>query len=172
MTRVFARMTPNDKVMCVQLHMEKGVTAMCGDGGNDCGALRAAHVGMALSEAEASIVSPFSTSNRSIMQCVELLRQGRSALATSFSNYKFLILYGECMAFWELIMFYFTVIAPQPVWITIDGFITTTMTFAITQAQPAKKLSNSRPSAKPLGAYTLASLFGVIFINFWFIVCR
>ncbi|KAG1230494.1 hypothetical protein G6F68_019285 [Rhizopus microsporus] len=42
-TRVFARMTPNDKVMCIQLHMEKGVTAMCGDGGNDCGALRAAH---------------------------------------------------------------------------------------------------------------------------------
>jgi predicted P-type ATPase len=87
-TRVFARMTPNDKVQCVQLHMEKGVTAMCGDGGNDCGALRAAHVGLALSEAEASMVSPFSTSNRSIMQCVELLRQGRSALATSFSNYK------------------------------------------------------------------------------------
>jgi cation-transporting ATPase 13A3/4/5 len=63
-TRVFARMTPGDKVQCVQLHMEKGVTAMCGDGGNDCGALRAAHVGLALSEAEASIVSPFSTGNR------------------------------------------------------------------------------------------------------------
>ncbi|RCH94500.1 hypothetical protein CU098_004274, partial [Rhizopus stolonifer] len=138
MTRVFARMTPNDKVMCVQLHMEKGVTAMCGDGGNDCGALRAAHVGLALSEAEASIVSPFSTNNRSIMQCVELLKQA---------------------------------IAYQSVWITIDGFITTTMTFAITQAQPAKKLSPSRPTAKPLGAYTLVSLLGVIFINFWFIVC-
>ncbi|CAO3700091.1 hypothetical protein G6F70_001036 [Rhizopus microsporus] len=171
MTRVFARMTPNDKVMCIQLHMEKGITAMCGDGGNDCGALRAAHVGLALSEAEASIVSPFSTSNRSIMQCVELLRQGRSAIATSFANYKFLILYGECMAFWELCMFYFTVISPQPVWITIDGFITTTMTLAITQALPAKKLSPCRPTAKPLGAYTLASLLGVIFINFWFLVC-
>ncbi|KAI7898313.1 uncharacterized protein BX663DRAFT_525395 [Cokeromyces recurvatus] len=171
MTRVFARMTPNNKVSCVQLHMEKAVTAMCGDGGNDCGALRAAHVGLALSEAEASIVSPFSTSNRSIMQCVELLKQGRSALATSFSNYKFLILYGESMAFWELIMFYFTVIASQPIWITIDGFITTTMTLAITQAQPAKKLAPCRPTAKPLGLYTLASLLGVIFINFWFIVC-
>ncbi|GAN11385.1 P-type ATPase (P-ATPase) Superfamily [Mucor ambiguus] len=169
-TRVFARMTPNDKVQCVQLHMEKGVTAMCGDGGNDCGALRAAHVGMALSEAEASMVSPFSTSNRSVMQCVELLKQGRAALATSFSNYKFLIYYGESMAFWELIMFYFTVIACQPIWITIDGFITTTMTFAITQAQPAERLGPSRPTAKPLGAYTLASCLGVIFVNFWFMV--
>ncbi|CAO0803749.1 unnamed protein product [Mucor circinelloides] len=169
-TRVFARMTPNDKVQCVQLHMERGVTAMCGDGGNDCGALRAAHVGMALSEAEASMVSPFSTNNRSVMQCVELLKQGRAALATSFSNYKFLIYYGESMAFWELIMFYFTVIACQPIWITIDGFITTTMTFAITQAQPAERLGPSRPTAKPLGAYTLASCLGVIFVNFWFMV--
>ncbi|CAO3599020.1 unnamed protein product [Absidia cylindrospora] len=169
-TRVFARMTPGDKVQCVQLHMEKGVTAMCGDGGNDCGALRAAHVGLALSEAEASIVSPFSTGNRSIMQCVELLRQGRSALATSFANYKFLIFYGECMAFWELLMFYFTVIGPQPIWISIDGFTTTTMTFAITQALPAAKLGPSRPTAKPLGIETLASCLGVVFINFWFIV--
>jgi len=76
------------------------------------------------------------------------------------------------MAFWELIMFYFTVIACQPIWITIDGFITTTMTFAITQAQPAERLGPSRPTAKPLGAYTLASCLGVIFVNFWFMVTR
>lgn len=28
-TRIFARMTPNDKVKCVQLHMEKGITGAC-----------------------------------------------------------------------------------------------------------------------------------------------
>ncbi|KAJ9068676.1 hypothetical protein DSO57_1026296 [Entomophthora muscae] len=82
-TRVFARMTPRDKVTCVKLHMARGITAMCGDGGNDCGALRAAHVGLALSEAEASIVSPFSTNRRTIESCVELIRQGRAALASS-----------------------------------------------------------------------------------------
>ena len=34
---------------------------MAGDGGNDCGALRAAHAGIALSKAEASLVAAFST---------------------------------------------------------------------------------------------------------------
>ena len=100
--RVFARMTPNGKVQCVQLHMERGITAMTGDGGNDCGALRAAHVGIAMSDAEASIVSPFSTSNRSVRSCVELIRQGRGALATSINGYKYLI----CKFFSPLFFFF------------------------------------------------------------------
>ncbi len=42
------------------------VVGMCGDGGNDCAALRAAHAGLALSDAEASLVSPFTSKNKSV----------------------------------------------------------------------------------------------------------
>lgn len=44
--RVFARTSPTDKLDVIHSYIAAGfVTAMCGDGGNDCGALRAAHVG-------------------------------------------------------------------------------------------------------------------------------
>jgi hypothetical protein len=44
------------------------------------GALRIAHVGIALSEAEASIVSPFTSKTKSIQSVVDLLREGRCGI--------------------------------------------------------------------------------------------
>jgi cation-transporting ATPase 13A3/4/5 len=72
-TQVFGRCTPNDKVSIVTTFVEIGdVTLMCGDGGNDCGALKAAHVGIALSDAEASVVAPFTSLDKSITSVTEV----------------------------------------------------------------------------------------------------
>ncbi|KAI8393977.1 uncharacterized protein BYT42DRAFT_552937 [Radiomyces spectabilis] len=168
--RVFARMTPTGKVQCVQLHMERGITAMTGDGGNDCGALRAAHVGIAMSEAEASIVSPFSTSVRSVRSCVELIRQGRGALATSLTGYKYLILYGQVMMMLKIFTFYFSISMSQNIWIAIDVFITVLLTWAVSQSKAAPRLEGQRPTAQLLGPQTLSSCIGLVAIN-WAFLC-
>ncbi|CAO3694382.1 unnamed protein product [Rhizopus microsporus] len=169
--RVFARMTPSGKVQCVQLHMERGITAMTGDGGNDCGALRAAHVGIAMSDAEASIVSPFSTSNRSVASCVELLREGRAALATSLTGYKYLILYGQVMMMLKIFTFYFSVSMSANIWIAVDIFITVFLTWAVSQSKAADQLAPQRPTAQILGPQTLASGIGLVAINWIYLCC-
>ena len=61
--KVFARMGPDDKASLVE-NMQKILKeqiGMCGDGANDCGALKTADVGISLSEAEASIAAPFTS---------------------------------------------------------------------------------------------------------------
>ncbi|KAI9499953.1 E1-E2 ATPase-domain-containing protein [Coemansia spiralis] len=134
--RIFARMTPQGKVQCVNLHMERAVTAM------------AAH---------ASIVSPFSSSNRSIHSCVTLLREGRSGLATSIAGML------------EIVQFYFSVIVPQAVWIMVDSFIAVGLCIAVTQARTARRLAPSRPTARLIGLHTLASVWGQTVINYAFL---
>jgi cation-transporting ATPase 13A3/4/5 len=92
---VFARMKPDMKQHLVSLLQGLGhYVAMCGDGANDCGALKAAHVGISLSEAEASVASPF-TSRQADIGCVPLLvKEGRAALVTSFSIFKYMAGYS------------------------------------------------------------------------------
>ncbi|CAB0034628.1 unnamed protein product [Trichogramma brassicae] len=92
---VFARMSSDQKQQLVVELMQLGYhVAMCGDGANDCGALRAAHVGISLSEAESSVASPF-TSRVPDIRCVPtVIQQGRAALVTSFGIFKFTVCYS------------------------------------------------------------------------------
>lgn len=68
--------------------------AMCGDGANDCGALKAAHAGISLSEAEASVASPFTSKVADISCIPALIKEGRAALVTSFGVFKFIAGYS------------------------------------------------------------------------------
>lgn len=69
---------------------------MCGDGANDCGALKAANTGISLSEAESSVASPFTSKNSNITCVLDIIKEGRAALVTSFGIFKFMASYSLC----------------------------------------------------------------------------
>lgn len=79
-------MSPDDKADLIELLQEhmKIQVGMCGDGANDCGALKQADAGISLSEQEASIAAPFTSKVEDISCVITLIREGRAALVTTF----------------------------------------------------------------------------------------
>lgn len=92
---VFARMSPDEKHELVEQFQDLDYTVgFCGDGANDCGALKAADVGISLSEAEASVAAPFTSRLFEIGCVLDVIREGRASLVTSFSCFQYMSLYS------------------------------------------------------------------------------
>ena len=92
---IYARCSPENKTQIVQsLQKENFTVLMCGDGANDCGALKVADVGVSLSTEEASIAAPFTSHTPDISSVIEVLKEGKCALVTSFQTFKYILLYS------------------------------------------------------------------------------
>jgi magnesium-transporting ATPase (P-type) len=92
---VYARCSPDNKTQLVQSLQKEGFQVlMCGDGANDCGALKAADVGVSLSQEEASIAAPFTSTNPDINCIIDVLNQGKCALVTSVEIFKYMIIFS------------------------------------------------------------------------------
>ena len=57
-------------------------------------ALKAAHIGVSLSEAEPSVAAPFTSAVSNITCILKLIQEGRCALVTSFGVFKYMALYS------------------------------------------------------------------------------
>ncbi|XP_044764147.1 polyamine-transporting ATPase 13A3-like isoform X2 [Coccinella septempunctata] len=92
---IFARMGPDQKQQLVEELQKLGYyVGMCGDGANDCGALKAAHAGISLSDEESSLASPFNSKRPNISCVVKVIKEGRAALVSSFGIFKYMIFYS------------------------------------------------------------------------------
>ncbi|KFR03395.1 putative cation-transporting ATPase 13A4 [Opisthocomus hoazin] len=104
----FRHLLPKKSSLVEEFQKLDYFVGMCGDGANDCGALKVAHAGISLSEQEASVASPFTSQTPSIACVPELIREGRAALITSFCMFKYMALYstiqylGVLLLYWQL----------------------------------------------------------------------
>nr|KAF6503957.1 ATPase cation transporting 13A2 [Rousettus aegyptiacus] len=156
---VFARMAPEQKTELVcELQKLQYCVGMCGDGANDCGALKAADVGISLSQAEASVVSPFTSSVPSI-ECVPMvIREGRCSLDTSFSVFKYMALYSLTQFISVLILYTINTNLGDLQFLAIDLVITTTVAVLMSRTGPALVLGQARPPGALLSVPVLSSL--------------
>ncbi|XP_066144609.1 polyamine-transporting ATPase 13A3-like [Euwallacea fornicatus] len=138
---IFARMSPEQKQQLVQELQSLGYyVAMCGDGANDCGALKAAHTGISLSEAESSVASPFTSKNPNITCVLDVIREGRAALVTSFGIFKYMAGYSLCQFVSVLILYSIQSNLTDMEFLYIDLFIISIFAFFFgkTEAYPGK----------------------------------
>ncbi|TDH01678.1 hypothetical protein EPR50_G00182750 [Perca flavescens] len=157
---VFARMAPDQKTQLVkELQKLNYKVGMCGDGANDCGALRAADVGVSLSEAEASVASPFTSKTENI-SCVPLLiREGRCSLVTTFSLFRYMASYSLIQFCAVLILYTVRTTLSDGQFFFSDLCLVTILAIVMGRGGPSDKLDPSRPSASLLSLPVLGSLF-------------
>ncbi|KAJ5502001.1 ATPase P-type K/Mg/Cd/Cu/Zn/Na/Ca/Na/H-transporter [Penicillium fimorum] len=163
--KVFARMSPDEKHELVEkLQSIDYCCGFCGDGANDCGALKAADVGISLSDAEASVAAPF-TSRLFEISCVPtVIREGRAALVTSFSCFKFMSLYSAIQ--FSSVSFLYTSGSNLGdfQFLFIDLVLIMPIAVFMGWADPAPTLSRKRPTADLVSRKVLTPLLGHILL--------
>lgn len=170
--QIFARMSPDEKNEVVERLQSLGYTVlMCGDGANDCAALKAADVGLSLSEAEASVAAPFTSRTPDISCVLEVIKEGRAALVTSFSCFKYMALYSLIQFTTITLLYSFASSLGDLQFLYIDLFIIIPIAVTMGRTLPYPKIHPKRPTASLVSKKVLASLVGQIVITvtiqFW-----
>ncbi|KAK9330708.1 hypothetical protein V1520DRAFT_339783 [Lipomyces starkeyi] len=166
---IYARMSPDEKHELVEkLQGIDYSVGFCGDGANDCGALKAADVGISLSEAEASVAAPF-TSRVFEISCVpDVIREGRASLVTSFSCFKYMSLYSAIQFSTVGILYKSGTNLGDFQFLLIDMFLILPIAVFMAWAGPYPILCPKRPTANLVSQKILMNLIGQIIINVMF----
>ncbi|KAJ2007140.1 hypothetical protein GGI04_000040 [Coemansia thaxteri] len=158
---VYARMSPEQKAEMIEQMQELGyITGFCGDGANDCGALKSADVGISLSEAEASVAAPFTSSANNIGCVVQLLKEGRCSIATSFGCFKYMALYSMIQFTSCCLLYIYNVNLTDGQYLYVDLFTILPVAVCMDRARPFRRLVPKRPSASLTSKKVLTSLLG------------
>lgn len=163
---IFARMSPQQKAHVVEtLQSLDYIVAMVGDGANDCGALRTAHIGISLSTAEASIAAPFTSSVADVTCVPKLIMEGRCSLVTSFGIFNYMELYSMIQFSSVLILYIVGIEMGTNQFLYVDLFVTSSLAVVMGRARPSERIVPQRPIS------SLISLSNVVPLMLQILLC-
>lgn len=167
--RVCGRMSPDQKHLLVSLYQQQGhIVAMCGDGANDCGALKGADVGLSVSYEEASIAAPFT--GQSLSSLITLFREGKAALATSFQVFKFIALYAMIQLISAFILYCLNSDLTSNMFLYIDVVLVVPLIYAMSGIAAYPDLTKDQLPRKLLSLPILVSFVGQMTIQASFLL--
>ena len=167
--RVFARMAPEHKALLVDgFKKEKLAVLMCGDGANDCMALRTANIGVSLSEEEASIAAPFTSRNQNISCLVPLLKEGKSSLVTSIQTFKYMMMYSLVQFICVTLLLVRESYLSENQFLSVDIFIIIPLALFIPATGPYKQLTKHHPTDSLISYPVITSILTQTIIAFCF----
>ena len=163
---IFARMTPDQKLFLVEeLQRQKHQVGMCGDGANDCGALRAANAGISLSVAESSVASPFTYSKKNIECFPLLIREGRATLAATFGAFKYQVCYCFVLLAAVMILMWDGQKPSDSGYVFIDIILNILPPLVFGTTEAASRLTKRRPQRSLFAVLPLFSIFSFVFLQ-------
>lgn len=164
--QIYTRMSPDLKHFLVDnLQCIGYCVGFCGDGTNDCGALKTADAGLSLSEAEASVAAPF-TSKQTDLDCVlRLIREGRAALVTSFCCFKYMALYSLIQFSSVSILYSLGQNISDFQFMYIDLVLIIPIAIFMGQTGPHPSIHHKRPTARLVSKKVLSSMIGQFIIQ-------
>lgn len=185
---IFARMSPQNKEHVVIKLRDLGEKVlMCGDGTNDVGALKQAHVGVGLVEKSivvemneddytpklgaASIAAPFVSKRATITACIDLIRFGRATLSSTIDLFKQLSL--NCLVnAYSMSVLYIENVKFGDQQMTLIAIALSIAFMSVSMAKPIRHLSAERPFESQFNMYLVFSVLiqsAVHLISFIFI---
>jgi cation-transporting ATPase 13A3/4/5 len=159
-------MSPEQKHLLVERLQDLGYcVGFCGDGANDCGALKAADVGLSLSEAEASVAAPFTSRSTDLVCVIRLIEEGRAALTTSFGSFKFMAVYSLIQFTSVSLLYALASNLADFQFLLIDLALIIPIAVFMSESGPAFGLVPKRPTASLVSKKVLSSMLGQVAIQ-------
>jgi len=175
--KIFARMLPEQKIHLIEALKNMGrQVIMCGDGCNDCGALKTAHAGISLSMAEASVAAPFTSRNVNISCVPYLIREGRATMVSAFASFKFGVAFCFTQLISVLMVFYIGTEPSDNQYLVVDLGLAAVPIILIGNTAPHSQLVKQKPTRHLLSFLPMFSvisflLFQIIaYLFIWFYV--
>ena len=167
--RVFARMAPEHKALLVEAFKKEGFTTlMCGDGANDCAALRTANVGVSLSPEEASIAAGFTSQIPDVSCIFELLREGKCSLTTSIQTFKYMMLYSLIQFICVTLLLIYISYLSDIQYLVSDLFIIFPLEWFLAMTHPHSDLTHDQPVSALLSFPVISSIIIQTVLTFVF----